>query len=114
MKLIEKTLGSISIVTLSGSLDGQTADQAQTYLLRLLQEGKKYLVLDFSDVEFMASAGMRVLLNMNKRSKELEGRTILTGLSEVILGVLEVTGFAAYLEITKTMDEAVKKLQGQG
>jgi anti-anti-sigma factor len=112
MKLMEKTVGHISIIGLSGSLDGQTGQQTQDYLLQLLQQGRKFLVLEFSNLSFLASAGLRVLMNINKRSKALEGRIILAGLSDTISGVLEVTGFTPYLEICVTSDEAVKRLQG--
>jgi len=111
MEIIEKTSGSITIVYLKGRLDTVTAPAVESRLLEMFQEGKKYMVLDFQGVNYLASAGMRVLLSLAKRIKNLSGRLMLTALLPAIHDVLSITGFLPYFEIHETVDKAVEAMK---
>ena len=111
MDIIEKTSGSITIVSLKGHLDTATAPEVESRLLQMFQEGKKYMVLDFSEVTYLASAGMRVLLTLAKRVKGLAGRLMLTALLPTVHDVLSITGFLPYFEIYETVEKAVEAMK---
>jgi len=110
MNIIEKTSGRITVISLNGHFDATTATEVQTRLLQFLQEGKKYMILNVSEVTYLASAGMRVLLILAKRATALEGRLILSGLSPTIHEVLSITGFLPYFEIYETAEMAMEGL----
>jgi anti-anti-sigma factor len=109
--IIEKTSGSITLVILKGCLDTATAPEVESRLLQMFQEGKKYMILDFSEVTYLASAGMRVLLTLVKHVKGLAGRLMLAALLPTVHDVLSITGFLPYLEIHETVEKAVEAMR---
>lgn len=88
---IEKTVnGDETVLKLGGCLDTAAAAEFGAAL-----EGAadaKSLVVDFADLEFIASSGIRLLVSANKKAVA-EGRSIaLTGMNEVVADVFDVTG----------------------
>lgn len=85
-------------LALSGRLDTITAPAFETQLRALLPETAA-LVLDFSALEYISSAGLRVLLVAQKEMNKKKGQLTLTHVNETVLDVLEVTGFTGILTI---------------
>lgn len=84
-------------VALEGRLDTITAPELETALTTLL-EGVKELVLDMSALEYISSAGLRVVLKAQK-VMFTQGAMTVVGANESILEVFEITGFADILNI---------------
>ncbi|MDR2953157.1 MAG: STAS domain-containing protein, partial [Treponema sp.] len=57
------------------------------------------LILDFKDLEYVASAGLRVLLRAKKMMNVKKGKFIICSVSEDVMNVLEITGFSNMLDI---------------
>jgi len=85
------------VVKVSGRLDTTTAPELEAYLRDEL-DGVSELTLDFEDLEYISSAGLRVLLATQKRMNE-QGSMRLTGVCDVVMEVLELTGFSSILTI---------------
>jgi len=85
------------VVKVSGRLDTTTAPELEAYLRDELG-GVSELTLDFEDLEYISSAGLRVLLATQKRMNE-QGSMRLTGVCDVVMEVLELTGFSSILTI---------------
>ena len=81
----------------SGRLDTTTAPELDAALKEALP-GVKELVLDFSALDYISSAGLRVLLSTQKIMSK-QGSMKLTGVNEGIMEVFEITGFAGILTI---------------
>ena len=95
---IEKKLdGKTLTVTLEGRLDTTTAPQLETELKAAL-DGADSLILDFEKLEYISSAGLRVLLSAQKMMSKKGGMKILH-VSDVIMEIFEVTGFIDILTI---------------
>ena len=95
---ITKTLeGSSLTLTLEGRLDTTTAPQLETLLSTSL-EGVTELVFDFSPLEYLSSAGLRVLLSAQKRMNK-QGSMKLLHVNETVKEVFDITGFADFLTI---------------
>ncbi len=95
---IEKTLNEKTLtVKVSGRLDTTTAPDLEAELKSLL-DGIEELVLDFSDLEYISSAGLRVLLSSQKTMNS-QGTMKVTGVNDVISEIFEVTGFCDILTI---------------
>ena len=58
----------------------------------------KDLVLDCADLQYIASSGIRILVNLLKTAKAKGDRVVLKNVNEVIRDVLELTGFVSYFE----------------
>ena len=84
-------------MAVSGRLDTTTAPELDAALKEALP-GVKELVLDFSALDYISSAGLRVLLSTQKIMSK-QGSMKLTGVNEGIMEVFEITGFAGILTI---------------
>ena len=89
--------GEALTVSLEGRLDTTTAPQLEESL-RESMTGIKELVLDFQDLEYISSAGLRVLLSAQKNMAK-QGSMKLIHVSDVIMEIFEVTGFVDILTI---------------
>lgn len=85
-------------LVLGGRLDTNTAPELETQLRALLPE-TSVLVLDLGALEYISSAGLRVLLVAQKEMNKKKGQLTLTHVQETVLEVLEVTGFTDILTI---------------
>ena len=95
---IEKTLnGKDLTIALTGRLDTMTAPDLEAELGKSL-EGGESLKLDFSKLEYISSAGLRVLLSAHKAMAGKGGMTV-THVNEIVQEVFDVTGFADILSI---------------
>ena len=93
---INKNLeGSKLTVAVEGRLDTTTAPQLEEEFKNSL-EGVEDLVLDFSKLDYISSAGLRVLLSAQKQMNKV-GKMTLTGVSPEIMEIFEVTGFSDIL-----------------
>lgn len=95
---IKKELnGKELAVALEGRLDTITAPELETELKGSL-DGVEKLTLDFSKLEYISSAGLRVLLSTQKRMKT-QGDMTVSNVNETIMEIFEVTGFNDILTI---------------
>ena len=95
---IEKNLNATELtVTITGRLDTTTAPQLEAELKQSLT-GIEKLVLDFAELEYLSSAGLRVLLATQKTMNK-QGEMIIKNVNETINEIFEVTGFVDILTI---------------
>ena len=85
------------MIALEGRLDTTTAPELEAELKENMDKIQA-LVLDFSELEYISSAGLRVLLMAQKTMAEKDGLKV-TGVSPLILEIFEVTGFTDILDI---------------
>jgi anti-anti-sigma factor len=90
--------GEKTVLTLSGRLDTTTAPKLQEMLIPEF-DTVKHVELDFAELAYVSSAGLRVLLMGEKAAKGKGASMTLTGVSEQIMEVFEMTGFADMLTI---------------
>ncbi|MCI2048990.1 MAG: STAS domain-containing protein [Lachnospiraceae bacterium] len=89
--------GSSLTVKVGGRLDTTTAPELDTHLASAL-DGVKDLVFDFSDLEYISSAGLRVLLATVKRMNK-QGTMVVKNANEIVKEVFDVTGFMDILNV---------------
>ncbi|MDD4074955.1 MAG: STAS domain-containing protein [Eubacteriales bacterium] len=97
MTIQKTTNGAELTLALEGRLDTVTAPQLETELTESLADVEK-LVLDFSDLVYISSAGLRVLLAAQKRMAK-QGSMVVRHANETVMEVFEVTGFVDILTI---------------
>lgn len=98
MLSIEKNAGNNAMtVALEGRLDTTTAPQLEAELKGSL-EGVTELTLNLEKLEYISSAGLRVLLSAQKSMRK-QGEMKVTGVSETVMEIFEVTGFSDILNI---------------
>lgn len=95
---IQKTVsGTTLTVALEGRLDTTTAPKPEEEL-RSSVDGITRLVFDVEKLEYISSAGLRVLLAMQKLMNQ-QGEMVLQNVNEAVMEVFEVTGFSDILRI---------------
>ena len=97
MTIIKKQNGTALEIALEGRLDTMTAPELEAELNKSLG-GADSLTMDFSKLEYISSAGLRVLLSAHKTMNARGGMTV-THVNEIVQEVFEVTGFAEILTI---------------
>ena len=95
---IEKNLNGTELnVTIIGRLDTTTAPQLEAEFKANIS-GVETLILDFAELEYLSSAGLRVLLQAQKTMNK-QGEMIIKNVNETINEIFEVTGFIDILTI---------------
>ena len=97
MTINKKAQGDVLELALVGRLDTTTAPQLETELKRSI-DGVTELTLDFAELEYLSSAGLRVLLAAQKVMNK-QGKMVVRKVNETIMEVFEITGFADILTI---------------
>ena len=85
-------------VKVSGRLDTNTAPQLDAELKPILDEADE-LIFDFSELDYISSAGLRVLLSAQKNMNNRKGSMCVTGANEIIKEIFDVTGFSDIMMI---------------
>lgn len=106
MEISTRTSDDTSIVAIAGSLDSTTAPEAQKALDAVLASAKK-VALDFSQLDYISSAGLRVLLGAAKKLRGSGGTLRMFGLNQSVREVFEISGFSSILSIYPTEAEAL-------
>ncbi len=94
----ERTAGAV-VLQPSGRLDSVTAKTFETTLIGKLEAGVSKVVLDLSRLDYISSAGLRVVLIAAKKLKGAGGALVLCDLSPSVREVFEVSGFVSVLDI---------------
>ncbi len=95
---IDKNLNAAELkITLAGRLDTTTAPQLEAEL-KVSLTGVDSLIMDFAGLEYISSAGLRVLLSAQKVMNK-QGKMVIRHANETILEVFEVTGFTDILTV---------------
>ena len=110
MDVSTRTSEGVTIIAFAGNLDSNTSPQAQQAIDALLAGGVQKVVVDFSALDYVSSAGLRVLLSAAKRLQGPGKALRLFGLNETVREVFEISGFAQILHVRGTEQEAVAGL----
>jgi anti-sigma B factor antagonist len=98
--------GSFTVVSPHQRLDTTTAVEAQEELSGLVGRGVRRIVVDFSDVSFVGSAGLRVLLATAKQLRAVGGDLRVCSLNETVQEVFEISGFTDLFPVFVSAQEA--------
>jgi anti-sigma B factor antagonist len=97
----------IPVLGVSGEIDVYTAPRLRERLLELAQQGTTRVVVDLSEVSFVDSTGLGVLVSGLKRFREGGGDLLLVVVQPQIMKVLEITGLTTVFSVHTSVDEAV-------
>ena len=97
MKIVKQTVGSALTIALIGRLDTTTSPELEREIKSDISEVTE-LFFDFTELEYISSAGLRVLLAAQKIMNK-QGRMVIRHVSEAVLEVFDITGFSDILTI---------------
>lgn len=102
--------GRASIVNMSGNFDIASSAPFDEQLTTLMDAGETRILLDFTQVSFIASTGLRMLLKTAQRAKDEGGLLHLCCINETVQEVFAMTGFDTILSIFETKEQALVDL----
>jgi len=108
MEIIEKKIGSVSIVALSGRLDAYASSDVEQKLNALVDADEVCLVVTLERLDYISSSGLKVLLASLKKVRKREGDIKLAGMKPHIKEVFDVAGFSQLFSIYDLEDVAVQ------
>ena len=110
MEIGERRDGDILVLSPSGRIDNATSPAFQAKLLAALTPGAAVLV-DFSAVEYISSAGLRALMMGSKQSKAAGGGLAVAALGPVVKEIFEISRFSLVVQVFDTAADALAGLR---
>ena len=108
MKITQQAQDSIINLAIAGRLDAVSAIEADKEFAKVLDAGNDRLLIELSQLEYISSAGLRVLLVVAKRIQQKGGKVVLCALVPNVKEVFEISGFSSIFKIfDNTADAAV-------
>ena len=110
MALDVTTMRDAVIIGIPRRLDAGNAPDIEPELKKILLNMPKKVVFDFSETDYIASAGLRILLLVNRDLMKAGGKVALAGLRPAVLRIFDMAGFTSIFIIGTSREEAVQKM----
>lgn len=110
METTESKQGDVATFHLKGRLDSNTSIPFEETVFRSIDAGNRKLVMDFADLDYISSAGLRVILKAAKNLKKSEGDLVLCAMQDYVKEVFEISGFDTFLHIVSSVDDGIRHL----
>ena len=99
MRITEEPHGNVMVVMAAGRLDGSTSGAFAERIEPLIVGAQPRLLIDFSGIDFVSSAGLRVVLTLLKKVKAANGAFALCAVQAPVLEVLDISGFTSLIDV---------------
>jgi anti-sigma B factor antagonist len=110
MEIVEESKDDVSIFSLKGRLDSNTSAKLEGRIAKAIENGFKNMIINFENLEYISSAGLRVILKTTKDLKRKDGKILLCSMQDYVKEVFEIAGFDTFLPIVATMGEALERV----
>jgi anti-anti-sigma factor len=108
MNISIEDLQGATVLRFAGNLDTSTAPEAELSFNRLIEGGRTKLLVDFGPLDYISSAGLRVLLVAAKRLGAGGGKLRLCGLNDFVRQVFDTSGFSTILQVFEREEDALR------
>jgi anti-sigma B factor antagonist len=108
MEITIESNNDVYVVAINGKLDTNTTPDAEKKIDELIENSAKKLVIDFSSLDYISSAGLRLLLSITKKLKARGGNVRLCHLNEVVQEIFDISGFTSILTVMKIKEDALE------
>ena len=110
MKIHATKEGNAIVVSLKGRLDAVASPEFETSLSEWIAKGENNFLLNFTDLEYISSAGLRSILATSKKLKATQGKILLTGLHGPVEEVFKISGFLSMFRVFASAEAARKEI----
>jgi anti-anti-sigma factor len=111
MKIAKVERDGVVCLKIDGRLDAKTAFDAETEVKGILKEGHQRLLFDLSQMDYISSAGLRVILLAVKDLRAKKGRVVLCGLTPDVREIFEVSNFSSIIPITDSVETGLQQMR---
>jgi anti-anti-sigma factor len=99
--------GEVRVLSFQGNLDTNTAPDAESQINGLIDAGVQKFLINFEKLDYISSAGLRILLATAKKLKPSGGNLKICCLNQTVQEVFDISGFSTILSVTSTEEEAL-------
>jgi anti-sigma B factor antagonist len=107
MEISTKEYRRAAIVTVSGRIDTSTSNHFEETINDLIENNQYNMVMDFSDVDFLSSSGLRILVTTRKKLREMGGDIVLANPSQRATDSIEIAGLDKLFTSYPNREEAI-------
>ncbi len=113
MEINLNIIDNIVVVSVIGDIDGKTARDIEQQVLPQI-EPESRMVLNLRDVDYISSAGLRMLLSLYRQVKGQTAHIVLAELNQETMNIMKMTGFAKHFTICATVEDGLNALRQEG
>ncbi len=110
MNVVERRFGNAVVLGVNGRLDQDTCDEVRGHLTTQVDRAareQRPLILDFSGLEYVSSAGLRCLLIASRQMKAAKGRIMVAEMQPMVAEIFAISHFDMMFEVQPTVREAL-------
>lgn len=111
MEILEEKKNAGTIFKLNGRLDSNTSPDFEEKVFASIDRGERNLIVDCEKLDYITSAGLRVLNKTAKRLKNEPGQIVLCSMADYVREVFEIAGFDTFLPIVTSLEDALTRLE---
>jgi anti-sigma B factor antagonist len=108
-KISHRTKNEYEILDLQGELDAHTASQLEDSLKHLINNSKSDIIVNFKDLDYIASAGLGVFMAYIEDVRDIGGDIKLTNMNDKVYNVFDLLGFPTLYDILDDEEDAIRK-----
>jgi len=110
MEISQKEENGIVSIAIKGRMDADSSPDAEKVVKEALGAEANRLLFDLGELEYLSSAGLRVLLSAAKEMRRRDGKIVLCALNEFVKEIFEVSGFQSLIPITDSVESGIEVL----
>ena len=110
MEISQNEEKGIVTIAIKGRLDADSSAEAESVVKDALGGETNRLLFNLSELEYLSSAGLRVLLSAAKEMRRRDGKIVLCALNEFVKEIFEVSGFQSLIPITDSVESGIEVL----
>ena len=107
LEIASEPRGQTLVVSLTGRIDASSSSILQEQVTEWIDSGLTHLVFNLNSMTYVSSAGLRVILLIAKKIKEVDGSIKLCALTPAVKEVFDICGFSGLFTVLPSVDEAL-------
>ena len=111
MEVIIEHTGKFAIVRMIGRLNALSSEEFHQMISDQIGEGVYQYLFDCSELEYISSAGIRILFLLLKKLQEHEGKIVIGSPNNNLLNIFEMIGLSAHMAIAPSVEEGIRKFR---
>lgn len=111
LNIQQEVLGEINCLKIEGQLDAYTSPQLESEIGDLVRKGRNKLVVDFTQLDYISSAGLGVFMAYIEEIREKGGDIKLTNMQPKIFSIFDLLGFPVFYDILADKNDAITKFE---
>ena len=110
MEMINEHINGVAVLRLSGRLDAYAAPAVKDFFGKINTDPLPYIIINFSNINFIDSTGLATLLIGMKRCRQQNGELVLCGLQSPVRTIFELTRLDKVFSMSGTQEEAIENI----